>query len=121
FTMPALDLITVMPDQANFEEATYRAGVYTPRQHIHDVLGLVFKQLGGIESRKALTRGIKQSREVPDPDGNVRDTAWFDLFGYKEVETAVKKIFTRIEEHEQKVGLDEIDPTKFAPSGLGPS
>ncbi len=120
FAMPALDLITVMPDQGNFEEATYRAAVYTPRQHIHDVLGVIFKQLD-IKSRKALTKGIKKSREVPDPDGNTRDTAIFDIFDYDALESAIKRIYGRIEKHKQKFGLDKIDPTIFTPSGLGPN
>ena len=90
--MPALDLISIMPDVADFEEATYRAGVYTPRHHIQDVLGVVFKHLGKVAGRKALTKGIKHSRLVPDPDGNMRDTALFDTFDYNAVEQAVKKI-----------------------------
>jgi len=118
FTMPALDLISVMPDLADFEEVTYRAGVYTPRQHVKDVLDVVFKHLGNILDRKSLAQGMKRSRQVPDPDGNMRDTALFEIFDYNAVELAVKKIFGRIQKHEQETGLAEVDPTHFVPSGL---
>jgi len=118
FTMPALDLLSVMPDQVDFEEATYRAGVYTPRQHINDVLKVVFDQLGNIANRRALSKGVKRSRQVPDPDGNVRDTALFEIFDYNAIESAVKRMFSRIEKHEQTMGLSELDPTGFVPSGL---
>jgi len=119
FSMPALDLISVLPDVADFEEVTYRAGVYTPRQHIKDVLDVVFKQLGNILDRRALSRGIKRSRQVPDPDGNSRDTALFDLFDYSAVEQAVKRLYKRVAQHEEEMGLATIDPTRFVPSGLG--
>jgi acyl-[acyl-carrier-protein] desaturase len=119
FTMPALDLISIMPDLADFEEATYRAGVYTPRQHVKDVLEVVFKHLGGIVNRRSLVAGLKRSRQVPDPDGNVRDTALFETFDYNSIEQAVSRIFGRIEKHEREMGLAKIDPTRFVPSGLG--
>jgi acyl-[acyl-carrier-protein] desaturase len=118
FTMPALNLINLMPDLADFEEATFRAGVYTPRQHINDVLNVALKNLGNIKGRGSLTRGLKRSRLVPDPDGNMRDTAIFEIFDYDAVEQAVQKIFSRIKKHEQKIGLTEINPTQFVPSGL---
>jgi hypothetical protein len=35
------------------------------------------------------------------------------------VQDAVRRLFHRIEEHEQEVGFAEIDPTQFVPSGLG--
>jgi acyl-[acyl-carrier-protein] desaturase len=119
FAMPALDLIDIMPDLADFEESTYKAGIYTPRQHMQDVLGVVLKNLGGIVSRKSLAAGIRRSRQVPDPDGNIRDTALFETFDYNSIELAVKSVFQRIENHEEEVGLAEIDPTRFVPSGLG--
>lgn len=118
FTMPALDLISIMPDVADFEEATYRAGVYTPRQHVQDVLGVALQHLGNIADRKTLARGVKRSRLVPDPDGNLRDTAIFDIFDYNAVESAVKRLFGRIQKHEQATGLAQVDPTHFVPSGL---
>jgi acyl-[acyl-carrier-protein] desaturase len=83
------------------------------------VLGVVLKNLGGIVSRKSLAAGIRRSRQVPDPDGNIRDTALFETFDYNSIELAVKSVFQRIENHEEEVGLAEIDPTHFVPSGLG--
>ncbi|MCB0212587.1 MAG: acyl-ACP desaturase [Anaerolineae bacterium] len=121
FTMPALDLLKVLPDVADFEEATFRAGVYTPRQHISDVLQVALKNLGNISGRGSLSKGIKRSRLVPDPDGNMRDTALFNVFDYDAVEEAVKKIFGRIEKYEQETGLAKIYPTYFVPSGLAMS
>jgi len=82
------------------------------------VLDVVFKHLGNILDRKSLAQGMKRSRQVPDPDGNMRDTALFEIFDYNAVELAVKKIFGRIQKHEQETGLAEVDPTHFVPSGL---
>lgn len=120
FTMPALDLITVMPDQANFEEATYRGAVYTPRQHTKDVLSIALKHMGGFANRKALALGIKRSRLVPDEDGNLRDTSIFEYFDYHSIQNAVKRLFGRIIEYEKQIGIGDIDPTQFVPSGLMP-
>jgi acyl-[acyl-carrier-protein] desaturase len=117
FTMPALNLISVMPDLADFEEATYQAGVYTPRQHIRDVLAVALKNLG-LANRKALVQGIKRSRQVPDPDGHKRDTVIIETFDYSSIELAVQKLFGRIQSYEEEIGLAEIDPTRFVPSGL---
>jgi acyl-[acyl-carrier-protein] desaturase len=120
FTMPALDLIKVMPDQADFEEETYKASVYTPRQHIADVLAVALKNLGLVD-RRALTKGIKRSRLVPDEDWDMRDTAIIETFDYDSVENTVKTIYRKIERYEQETGHADIDPTIFVPSGLNPA
>jgi acyl-[acyl-carrier-protein] desaturase len=120
FTMPALDLITVMPDQANFEEATFRANVYTPRQHISDVLAVALKNLG-LKGRRELTKGIKRSRLVPDEDWNMRDTAIVETFDYDTVEQSVKSIYRKVERYEQETGHADVDPTIFVPSGYASS
>lgn len=116
FTMPALDLIKVMPDQADFEEATFKSGIYTPRQHISDVLAVALKNLG-VADRRALTKGIKRSRLVPDENGHMRDTAIIETFDYDAVEKAVKSIYRKIERFEQETGHADVDPTTFVPSG----
>jgi len=114
FSMPALHLLL---DEPRFSEALYQGAIYGPRQYTRDVLHVVFKHMG-IKSRKALEQGIKRSRQVPDADGNLRDTALFDAFDYDAVEIAVKRLFSRVKKYEEEVGLAEIDPTHFVPSGL---
>lgn len=118
FHMPGLDII---PNRAALSEALYQAGVYGPRQYTRDVLSVALKNLG-IDNRRAFIQrfsdGIKRTRLVPDPDGNDRPTATFDLFDYDSVEKAVKKLFGRVASYEKEIGFDEIDPTVFVPSGL---
>lgn len=114
FAMPALDLT---PYGAEFSEALYRYGIYGPREYSRDVLRFAMNSLG-IKDRRALERGIRRSRQVPDEDGNFRETAFFDTLDYDKVETKVKKMFGRIERYEQEIGFDEIYPTQFASSGM---
>ncbi|MCI0580936.1 MAG: acyl-ACP desaturase [Chloroflexi bacterium] len=119
FLMPGYDII---PGRARLGELLYQAGIYGPRQYTRDVLQVALKNVG-IEDRrafvKALSDGIKRSRLAPDPDGNPRHTAIFDLFDYDSVEKAVQKLFGRVADYEHEVGLDQVDPTRFLPSGLG--
>jgi acyl-[acyl-carrier-protein] desaturase len=114
FTMPALDLTGY---GAEFSEALYRYGIYGPRNYANDVLRFAMNNLS-IQDRRALEHGIKRSRQVPDEDGNFRETAFFDSLDYDEVETNVKKLFGKIERYEQEIGLDEVYPTEFIPSGM---
>ena len=107
FAMPALEII---PNAQQFYEAVYRAGVYgSPRHYARDVLQVAFDHLG-ITGRRALSDGLKRLRRVPDEDGNQRDTAIFEMLDYSAVQDAVRRLFRRIEEHEQEVGFAEIDP-----------
>jgi acyl-[acyl-carrier-protein] desaturase len=118
FHMPGFDII---PDRARLGEILYKAGIYGPRQYTRDVLAVALKNLG-IDDRRAfiknLSDGIKRTRLVPDPDGNPRHTAIFDLFDYDSIEKAVKKLFGRVAGYEREIGIDQIDPTQFVPSGL---
>ena len=114
FAMPAQDF---HPDMDSFAEALYQSAIYGPRQYTRDVLQLTLKNLC-VTSRKALDRGIKQSRLVPDLDGNMVDTAIFDTLDYDALELAVRRLFDRVKTYEEKIGLDEIDPVRFVPSGL---
>ena len=114
FTMPACDII---PNYHEFEEAVFHAGVFGPRHYMSDVLQVALKNLN-VRGFRAVTRGIKRSRQVPDPDGNMRDTALFDAIDYEAIEKAVKRLYGRIEKYEQEVGLADIYPTRFVPSGL---
>ena len=117
FAMPAGDLI---PDYDRFAEVVARAAVYGPREHIRDVLDMALEQLG-INGRLALKRGINRIRQVPRlEDGNMVDTAIFDVLDYKGVTKKVQKLFGRIESYEKGIGFDQIYPLKFVPSGLEP-
>ena len=113
FAMPAGSLI---PDYDKFAEVVAAASVYGPREHLRDVVDIALKNLG-IEGRKKLRKGIEKYRQVPDVDGNLRNTAIFDLLDYEGVEKKVVKLFGRIEKYEQQVGFDKIFPTVFVPSG----
>ena len=118
FHMPGLDII---PNRDSLSETLYKSGVYGPRQYTRDVLTVALKNLG-IDNRRAFIKkfsdGIKRSRLVPDPDGNIRPTATFDVFDYDSVEKAVKKLFGRVSNYEREIGFDLIDPTHFIPSGI---
>jgi acyl-[acyl-carrier-protein] desaturase len=118
FHMPGLDIIA---NRAELSEALYQAAIYGPRQYTRDVLTVALKNMG-VDNRRAflkrLSDGIKRTRIVPDPDGNDRHTATFDVFDYDAVEKAVKKLYGRVASYEKEVGFDEIDPTIFVPSGL---
>lgn len=118
FAMPAMDII---PNFQEFYEAVYRTGVYGSARHFaRDVLQAAFDNLS-IVGRRALSEGVKRLRQVPAEDGALRDTAIFDLLDYSAVQSAVQRLFKRIEGYEQEIGFAEIDPTAFVPSGLAPS
>lgn len=117
FSMPGLDII---PNGDQLGEILYRAGVFGPRQYTKDVLKIALKNLS-IAGRSAFSRGLKKTRLVPDPDGNLRQTAIFDFFDYNSVELAVQKLFGRIKNYEAEIGFDEISPTQFKPSGMNNS
>jgi acyl-[acyl-carrier-protein] desaturase len=114
FSMPALELL---PDEPLFTETLYRGAIHTPRQLSRDVLQVVLKSLG-VAGRKALQRGIGRARRAPGPDGVMRETTIAEALDYGAVETAVKSLFGRIKKNEARLGLSEIDPTRFVPSGL---
>ena len=113
FAMPALDFI---PDD-NFYELIYRTGIFGPREFARDILQVTFKALD-IKDRKAIVKGVKKSRQVPDPDGNMRDTGIFDSLDYDTIEEKVKLLFGRIEKYEKDIGFAEINPTRFVPTGM---
>jgi acyl-[acyl-carrier-protein] desaturase len=118
FSMPAMDII---PDYQVFGEALYRAAVYGPRIFAKDVVQIALNNLG-VEGRKALENGVRLSRQVPDPDGKMRDTALFGSLNYDYIEDATKRLFGRIGRYEAKYGLDVVAPTTFVPTcpPLGP-
>ena len=114
FAMPALHLL---PDGDKFMETMYRGGIYGGREYVTDVLKIALKHLG-VNDRRALERGIKRSRQAPGPDGEMRETTFFDGFEYDVVETSVKRLYDRLNEYEEEVGLADIIPTQFVPSGF---
>jgi len=113
FAMPSLGLI---PNGAEFYELVHRTGVYGLRAYAHDVVQVLFDQLG-VKGRRAVEEGIRRSRQVPDENGQLRDTSVFTALDYKAVEESVKRLFGRIGTYEQEIGVADIDPTKFVASG----
>ena len=109
FAMPAS---LIVPDWDTFNEAVYKAGIYGPRQYARDVVQVVFKNLG-IENRKALEAGIKNTRLVPTYEGDAQLTAIWDSFDYGLVEGDVRRLHGKIGRYEEEIGFDEIDPTVF--------
>ncbi len=109
FAMPAS---LIVPDWDTFNEAVYKAGIYGPRQYARDVVQVVFKNLG-VENRKALEAGIKNTRLVPTNEGDTQLTAIWDSFDYGLVEGDVRRLHGKINKYEQDIGFDEIDPTLF--------
>ncbi len=116
FSMPGVDII---PNFARFQEKCAQAAVFGPREYAGDVLQVALSNLN-VRASKAFSYGVKRSRMVPDPDGNMRDTALFEAIDYPALEQAVKRLHERIAEHEQEIGYSEVDPTHFVPSGLAP-
>ena len=116
FAMPGVEII---PDFLRFQEAVARAAIFGPRQYSSEVLPVALKNLS-VRANRAFTYGLRRSRMVPDPDGNMRDTAIFDTIRYEALEGSVRRLFARIERHEQEVGYSDVDPTRFVPSGLSP-
>lgn len=114
FAMPAGDLI---PGYDKFAEVVAAARVYGPREHVTDVLSVALKNLG-LDGRRALIKGIKRVRQVPQEDGLMRDTAVLDTLDYEMVEKKVQQLFGRVDRFEQKTGHAEIAPLVFVSSGL---
>jgi acyl-[acyl-carrier-protein] desaturase len=119
FSMPG---VTIIPDFANFEELVARAAIFGPREYATDVLQVVLKNLS-VKAKSALVRGVRRSRQVPNPDGNMRDTALFQAIDYEELEGHVKRLYSKINRYERETGRASIDATIMVPSGLslGPS
>ena len=117
FAMPADYII---PDFHLFADALYHGGIYGPREYSRDVLKLALNNLG-IAGRKALEQGVRLSRQVPDMDGNIRETSFFETLDYDAVEDGARRMFGRIEKYETKVGITEVDPAPFVPSGMNPT
>jgi acyl-[acyl-carrier-protein] desaturase len=116
FSMPGVDII---PNFRRFQEKCAQAAVFGPREYAGDVLQVALSNIH-VRASKAFSYGVRRSRMVPDPDGNMRDTALFEAIDYPALEQAVKRLHERIAEHEQEIGYSEVDPTYFVPSGLAP-
>lgn len=112
FAMPAGDLI---PNYNEFAETVHRVGIYGPREHARDVVQVALGNLG-LAGRKALEAGIKKGRMVPDENGNLRETAIFDGIDFPTIADKVKRIFGKIQRHEEEVGFNEVHPTEFKPN-----
>ena len=103
--MPAADLV---PDWDEFFEAVYKGGIYGPRDYARDVVQVVFRNLG-IESRKKLEEGIKQTRLVPTDDGTaMQQSALWNTFDYGLIEGDVQRLHGKISKYEREYGFDKI-------------
>jgi acyl-[acyl-carrier-protein] desaturase len=109
FAMPAMDII---PDSAKFFETVYNAGVYGPRQLSKDVFQVALDNLG-VEGRKALERGIRNSRRSPDGQGGFMETAVFEGIDFSVIRKAVGMLGRRIENYEKDAGLSVLAGTKM--------
>ena len=112
FGMPAANII---PDYDIFSETVYRAGIYGPRDHAKDVVKVALNALG-IEGRKKLEDGIRRMRQVPDENGNFRETAIFEGLNFPKVEKDLRRSYDQVIAYEREVGLDEVDPVSFVPN-----
>ena len=117
FSMPAA---LVMPNWNEFYEAAYRTGIYGPREYARDVVAFAFKAVG-IPGKKALEEGIRRSRLIPDEDGQMRCSAIWESFDPAQIETDTERLYAKIQGHEAKFGMDQIDPTVFEPNPIWPS
>lgn len=122
FAMPARRIV---PGYDAFVETLYAGGIFGPRIYAREVVPAALKNLG-IESVRHIEQGIRRTRQVPDADGRMRDTA---LFGgakmrapedetdagvdFPFVEAAVRRLFDRVGRYEDKIGLSDIHPTRF--------
>jgi acyl-[acyl-carrier-protein] desaturase len=115
FTMPASRII---PDYDAFIQVLYEGGIFGPRMYAREVVPTALKNLG-IESLRAVEKGIGCTRRVPTAEGVMRDTAIFDAntvgagVDFTVVEAAVIRLFDRIGRYEKEVGFFDIHPTEF--------
>jgi acyl-[acyl-carrier-protein] desaturase len=112
FAMPAGNII---PDYDKFAEVVHRTGIYGPREHARDVVQAALSNLG-VAGRRELERGIRESRLVPDENGNMRETAIFHGIDFPSVKQAVQRLYRKVGEHEKRVGFDIVDPIEFVPN-----
>jgi len=113
FMMPAHNLL---PNYEKFVRTIYDGGIFDRRKHARDVVQVALKALG-IDSIRAIENGIARLRQVPDENGEIRDTAIFQKshlgINFNVVESAVERLFARIGAYETEIGLAEIAPTIF--------
>src|SRR5580704_3948870 len=114
FAMPG---VSIIPNFARFEEVVARAAVFGSREYATDVLQVTLQNLG-VKANRAFVRGVARSRQVPDPDGNMRDTALFEAIDYPTLEAHVSRLYNRIARYERETGRDAVDPTHMVSSGL---
>lgn len=109
FGMPAGGII---PDYDHFSEVLYKNGIYGPREHAKDVVKIALEQLGA-ESLRAVERGLRESRMVPDGGGNMRHTGIFESIDFGFVEGKVQRLFGKINDFERKIGVASEQMTRF--------
>ena len=90
----------------------YKNGIFGPREHAKDVVKIALEQLGA-ESLRAVERGIRESRMVPDQGGNMRHTGIFESIDFAFVEGKVQRLFGKINDFERKIGVASEQMTRF--------
>lgn len=128
FAMPASANV---PNYEAFVKTLHGGGIFGPRAYAREVVPAALSMLG-VESIREVERGIKRLRQVPDVEGEMRDTAIFDHklntpldasdsrgVQFSFVEAAVIRLFERIGRYEDEIGLSGVNPTVFVPNGWG--
>lgn len=109
FAMPAGGII---PNYDHFATVLYKNGIYGPREHSKDVVKIAMENLGA-ESLRAVEKGIRDGRKVPDKNGNMRHTGIFETIDFDTVEKKVQRLFAKITDFEESIGVPDHQLTKF--------
>jgi acyl-[acyl-carrier-protein] desaturase len=111
FAMPSMDLI---PDYGAFVRELYAGEVYGKRQYARDVVRPALDKLGVVNLRR-VEAGIRRSGTPPDESAAV-GTGVGEGVEFGVLESAVRRLFSRLALYEMESGLAAVDPTVFAES-----
>jgi len=108
FVMPAASIV---PNYDAFIKVLYKSHLFSPSIYGREVAKPVLSALG-IESIKEVERGLLQTKIAPSLDG---DDLPNPLMGYNfsVLESAVRRLFDRVNRYESEIGLTCIQPTVF--------
>jgi acyl-[acyl-carrier-protein] desaturase len=108
FAMPSMDLIS---DYGAFVRELYDGEVYGKRQYARDVVRPALDKLGVVNLRR-VEAGIRRTHTPPEPSDEVGKSVGAGV-GFSVLESAVRRLFTRLGQYEEESGLAAIDPTTF--------
>jgi acyl-[acyl-carrier-protein] desaturase len=109
FVMPAAKNV---PNYDAFIDALYQSRLFSPGIHGREVARPALSA-PGIESVKALENGLLQTKTAPSLDGGSRATP-FAGCDFSVLESAVGRLFDRVNRYESDIGLNSVQPTVFA-------